>query len=621
MSIGGVRGKILWVDLSSKSVQEELLGDDLYLKFLGGYGIGAWLIYQRQPAGVDPLGPQSILGFTTGPLTGTTAITGNRFTVVGKSPKTGTWGDANCGGNFGPGLKFAGVDATFFTGTSDKPVYLLVEDGKAQILDASDLWGLDSNETEDTLRERHGKNTYVACIGQAGERASLLACVMNHYGRAAGRSGLGAVMGSKRLKAVVAVGDAEVPVANPDSVSDIRKKCFEVFKQNPSYDLFHNYGTCGITANSCQTGDTPVKNWKGIPDDFPTAGRISDDSVINLVEKPYGCWRCPIACGGHIRVKSGPYAVSTHKPEYETLGVFGALCLNDNLESIIKINDICNRSGLDTISTGATVAFAIECYEQGVLSKDDTGGLELTWGNADAIVRLTELIAEEAGIGALFSNGMKKAAEKLGIDKCDEFAMHVQGEELPMHDPRLSPGLATSYVVDATPGRHTQWSSWFDEANFLPVGADKYYPTVEDKYTYTGKAEAMKFLTCYGHTVNAAGMCMFGCVCCHIEALPDFLSAVMGVEYSMARLIEAGWRIATMRMAFTVREGGIPTRFRVPLRMVGIPPLEGGPLKGVTIDYKTQTREHLANMGWDTETAKPLPETIRKLGLADVIKD
>ena len=620
MDIGGVLGKILSVDLSSGTTETEQPTEKEYLDFLGGYGLGAYLIYQRQAAKIDALSPESIFGLTTGPLTGTRAVTGNRFTAVGKSPKTLTWGDANCGGNFGPGLKFAGFDATFFKGISQKPVYLLIENGKPQLCDAGDLWGLDSNETEQKLIDRHGKQARVASIGPAGEKKSLLACIMNDFGRAAGRSGLGALMGSKKLKAVVASGDGKVPIADADKLQQIRNRCIENFKDNELYDLFHDYGTAGTTADACTSGDTPIKNWGGVPADFPNPEKISDDNVNSRLEKPYGCWQCPIACGGHVRVKEGKYAVAGHKPEYETLGAFGTLCLNDSLDSIIKLNDICNRAGVDTISTGATVAFAIECYENGIITNFDTSGLELNWGNTDSIVALTELIVKDEGVGKIFSNGIAAAAGKLGEERCAPFAMHIAGEELPMHDSKLNPGLATSYHMDATPGRHCQGGSWLQEAGFAPGGTDKYFTPIADKHAYSGKAEAAMFISNFYHVVNAGGMCMFGACCSEAEVLPEFLSAVMGKEYSMDRVLETGWRIASMRMAFTVREGVLPAKTPLPHRMIGSPPLAVGPLKGITVDYRTQTSEYLESMGWDPETAEPSSDTIKKLDLDTVVR-
>ncbi len=620
MSISGIVGKYLKVDLGTRTIDKNPVPEDVILDYLGGYGAGVRYIYDNQKPNVDPLSADNILGFVTGPLTGTKAITGNRFTVVAKSPKTGGWGDANCGGNFGPGLKFAGFDAVFFHGASEKPVYLLVKNGNASIEDADGLWGADSNETEDKLKEKHGKNATVACIGPAGEQMSLLSCIMNHYGRAAGRSGLGAVMGSKRLKAIVAVGDGEVPVADPDKLDAIRQKCVDGFEANPFYPVFHNYGTAGLTANSCTIGDTPIKNWSGVPADFPNVAKISDESVNALLEKPYGCWHCPVACGGHVRVKEGKYAVSGHKPEYETLGTFGTMCLNDNLESIVKANDICNRAGLDTIGAGATVAFAIECYENGVITKEDTGGFELTWGNDESIVKLTELIGKNEGIGKTFFNGIACASEKLGADKVGEFAMHVGGEELPMHDSRLNPGAATSYQLDATPGRHTQGGAWMVEAGFAYPGLDKYFTAIEDKYSPTGKANAGKAVSCYMHALNSAGLCMFGALVSSEDAIAEFLSAALGVEYSMERVLETGWRIASLRMAFNEREGAPATKFTVPKRMLGIPPLSSGPLAHVQVDIETQNREYLEAMGWDAESAAPTKETIEKLGLASIIK-
>ena len=624
MALKGVMGKILWVDLGAGSITEEVLAPDLYEKFLGGYGLGAYLLYTRQKPNVDPMGPESILGVLTGAVTGTNAITGNRFIVVGKSPKTGTWGDANCGGTFGPALKRAGVDGVLFTGLSEKPVYLSIMDGKAELKDAAELWGLDSNETDDKLKEEYGKTAEVACIGPSGERCELLACIMNDKGRAAGRSGLGAVMGAKKLKAIVADGQQEIPEADPDKVKEIRKQQLDFFKQdNALYDIFSSYGTSGVTANACKTGDTPIKNWGGTPDDMPEVEKISDDAVQEIQEKKYGCWHCPIACGGHVKVESGPYPVETHKPEYETLGAFGTLCLNNNLESIVKVNDICNRAGIDTIATGATVAFAIECYENGLVTKEDTGGLELTWGNHEAIVALTDQIAKAEGFGAKFVNGMAKGADQIQADT-SEYEMHVKGEELPMHDPRCSPGLGCSYQIDATPGRHTQMGAWFHEALFCPPGLDKYYDGYDldtQKYVYSGKGSAAKVISNFGHVLNAAGFCMFGVVSMQADAMPAFLSAVTGKEYTMADVIETGARIAAMRTAFNLREGVNALDTKVPARMLGKPPLPSGPTKDVTVDSETQIKEYLEAMGWDPATGKPTKETLEALGLDFVAKD
>ena len=361
----GYMGKNLWVDLSSGSIRAEALDEDLARDFIGGYGVGARVLYEHLPPGIDALGPLNILGFVTGPMTGTPCIEGNRSIVVCKSPLTGGWGDSNCGGTFGMALKAAGFDGIYLSGVAEQPVYLLIADGQAELRPAADLWGLDTNETEDALKARHGKKAGVASIGPAGEKLSLIAAIINDYGRAWGRSGVGAVMGSKRLKAVVVTGNQPVPLADPDAAQKLRKETLA--RHTGAYDLFTAYGTPGITADSSWSGDSPVRNWSGSgPTDFPQGKTAFDADMMRTAyqDRKYGCWMCSMACGGHWSVKSGPYhGTRHHQPEYETLSSFGSLLLNADVESIIKANEICNRMGLDTISAGAVIAWAMECYD------------------------------------------------------------------------------------------------------------------------------------------------------------------------------------------------------------------------------------------------------------------
>ncbi len=418
----GYMGKLLNIDLTTGSIETEALSESLCKDYIGGYGIGARLLYDRIPAGADPLGPDNILGFLTGPLTGTPAIIGSRFVAVGKSPKTaGGWGDANCGGYFGPHLKFAGFDGVLFNGIAAKPVYLLINEGQAELLDAGDLWGRGVTSLEDLLTERHGKDIQICSIGPAGEKLSLTACIMNDKERAAGRSGLGAVMGSKKLKAVVVKGKMKVPLYDGDKMKELRKKYLK--EATGAYTVLNKYGTAGITHDAILSGDGPVKNWGGAGTaDFPTgpSRKISDEAVIGLESyKPYGCWRCPIACGGKIAQKSGKFALELnegigHKPEYETLAMFGSNLLNDDLPSIVKINEICNNYGMDTITVGATIGYAIECYENGLISADDTDGLEMTWGNAESIVAMTEKIGKREGFGEVLADGVKSRLGETG---------------------------------------------------------------------------------------------------------------------------------------------------------------------------------------------------------------
>jgi aldehyde:ferredoxin oxidoreductase len=613
-------GKILIVDLTKAQTRLEHPDDDVYLTYFGGYGLGAYLLYRMQPAGVDPLGPKNTLGFFAGLLTGTRGITSSRYVVVAKSPKTGGWGDANSGGSFGPVMKAAGLDGILVTGQSPKPVYILHRDGITQILPADDWWGLDTTEFDDRVAQWYGPHARTACIGPAGEQKSLLSSVMNEKYRAAGRSGLGAVMGAKRLKAVVVVGPGKVDVPIADAAGYERAMAGhrEFLKTQPRYTIMRRYGTCGSMAGLVAKGDTPVRNWSGVAErDFPTVKKISDDAVIALQRKKYACWRCPMACGGLTKVAEGPFASSGHKPEYETLGAFGSMCLNDGLASIHLCNDLCNRAGMDTIGTGATVAFAIECFENGLITPEDTGGIELRWGDAAAIVEITKAIARREGFGAVLADGTKRAAERIGRG-AERFAMQVGGEELPMHDPRLVPSAATTYKIDATPGRHTQVSTWICE---LGTGPPDLVEQPQPQHHYPGKGKAHARVNNYFHAAQAAGMCMFALLTLRPSALTDSLTCVTGRPFTLDDALSRGARIAALRTAFNHREGIRNLGFQLPDRVIGRPPLDAGPTAGRTVDVDAQVADYLDAMGWDAETGAPTKETLQKLGLDFVAMD
>jgi len=362
------------------------------------------------------------------------------------------------------------------------------------------------------------------------------------------------------------------------------------------------------------SGDAPTKNWSGGVEHFPGYEAITGKEVIKLTTKPYACWKCPIACGGRVVVPQGPYSGEGHKPEYETLASFGTMCLNDNLESICRLNNICNDYGIDTISTGATVAFAIECYENGVITKDDTGGVELTWGNHEAIVAITEQMAAGEGFGGkLLADGVKKAVERLG-EAAKPYAMDCGGEELAMHDPRCYPGLGASFVVDATPGRHTQYGSWNVEGGGGPRELD--YPRVKDPHDYSGKGNTHKYLSSFGHVVSAAGLCNFGSFITPATAVPEYLSLAMGLQFTMEDVLLIGERIANLRIAFNLREG-IRNRemYKLPKRVLGQPPRKAGPTKGITVDNDAQITDYYRAMGWNPETGAPKVEVLKRLNL------
>ena len=592
---GGYMGKMLFVDLSNGTIREEVLEEKMCRDFIGGYGIGVRILYSRQKAGVDPLGPENTLGLITGPFTGTVVPMGVRYTAVAKSPLTGGWGDANSGGYFGPFLKFAGFDAVFFTGISPKPVYLLIDNGSAQLKDAGYLWGKDTYETEDVLMAEYGKQSHVACIGPAGEKLSLIACIMTDHGSALGRSGLGAVMGSKKLKAVVARGNKEVLIVDKAAIENPRKEQLKFLETFMSQGISlmeqqHKYGTSAMTYNSAHSGDSPVKNWGGIGIiDVPDRSGLHHDVFAARVERGHACWHCPIACKGILKAGEGEYkyAAGCHRPEYETAAVFGVNCANSNTESISMVNDICNRAGLDTISAGTIIGFAMELYENGILTKQDTSGIDLKWGNHQAMVAMTAKLANREGLGDILADGVKRGAEKIGKG-AEKFAVHIGGQELGLHDPKLASGrteAAARYQMDATPGRHT--------AGFGPAG-------------FMNKV------------VNAAGLCTAGAA---NKYMADYLKSVTGWQWTMEEVTKAGERIANLRHAFNLREGINELKWPVHPRIVGKPPQTTGPLAGVSADIEAQVYWCLGALDWDRVSTKPSKAKLLSLGLDDVAKD
>lgn len=615
---GGYMRNSLFVDLCTARIADEELDEDTLRRFLGGYGVGSRILYKRMGSKVDPLGPDNILGFVTGPLTGTPAPAGARWTVVSKSPLTGAWGDANAGGFFGPALKFSGYDAVFFVGVSDKPVYLLVENGKAALRDACRLWGKDCYETEDSLKGRYGDDAQIACIGPAAEKSALISAVIHHKGRAAGRSGLGAVMGAKRLKAVVVKGDRKVPVADVNMVNELRKKYVKEIMSGVGFaDFYRETGTPGAIVGSAMTGDSPTKNWAGVgPIDFPEPDAIGFDSIVEHRVERKACWRCPIACWGTVRFNYGSKEIEAHQPEYQTAAAFGTNCLNKDLTSIFAANDLCNRYGLDSISAGATIAFAMECYEKGLVSREDTDGIELTWGNGEAIVAMVEKLAKREGFGDVLADGVKVAAQRIGQGAAS-YAMHIRGQELPMHDPRFEPGLGLIYYVDATPGRHTQASQYVKHP-----GLDYEMPHFgEDPQQQVGRGKHLKVISALCHVANASGMCLFGYLSTNVTFLPEFLTAVTGVRYGLDDLLVVGERIANIRQAFNVREGIGLAAESIPRRAYGIPPLEAGPTAGVSVDIDRLVTEYLEEMDWSLDGPTPSRAKLAELGLEDVAAD
>lgn len=607
----GYMGKLLIVDLSNKKLMEEPLEEKFCRDYLGGYGIGSRVIITRQKAGADPLGQDSMIGILSGALSGTGALTGTKFTVVGKSPLTGGWGDANSGGYFGAYLKYAGFDGVFFTGISDKPVFLYIRNGKAELRNADHIWGKDVYQTEDILKSELGKNIQIVSIGPAGELCSKIACVMHNKGNAAARFGLGAVMGSKKLKAVVVDGELKVPVFNEDLVNELRKKYTGLLGGHISW--LREWGTPFLVVPGVQSGDSPVKNWAGVGlRDFAGYEMIADKHVKEKQIRPVGCYRCPVVCEALMQEGTGEYKweAGLYRPEYETMALFGTNLLNSNLDSILKLNDICNRYGIDTISAAGTMAFAIECFENGIIGKSDTDGIELTWGNHSAIVKMTENIALRRGFGEVLADGTNEAVKRIGKG-AEKFAINIAGHELPAHDPKQGYHYLTTYITDAAWGCHFKGSEEMHPEGLVP----KF-----ERSSFSGRGQAHRRGANFTHAVVSAGWCLFVYWAYpSVTPVPEFINAVTGWDVDIDELVKTGERIANVRQVFNVRENINLRKFNIPDRVIGNPPFNEGPLAGVKIEVEPLVREYLEAMDWDVETAKPSKAKLTELGLNDLI--
>ena len=649
-------GKVLRVDLSTGTTAVETVPDAVYDAVLSGKGLAAWYLYKNIPAGADPLGPDNILCFASGALTGTGALLCGRWTVACKSPLTGGWGDANCGGVFSPAIKQCGYDAIFISGISEKPVYLYCDNKGAQLRDASEYWGMDATEAELRLREDvgGGKRPCIALIGPSGEKLSLISGICNESGRIAARSGVGAVMGSKRLKAVVLAGSKPMPCADREKVHELSntlgKKLLKMSFPDgtgwmlgiggtamgamPSFPMdgsltsliFRQWGTPSNTPMAITSGDGPIKNWGGGPKDVKGATSSYNPDKINRIEEvKYHCYSCPLGCGGKLNIRKNSYSEypETHKPEYETLNAFGPLSLNNDLDSVLYINELLNRAGMDSISVGNTVAWAIECFENGILTKEQTDGLELRWGDAEAMIALVKKMIAREGFGNDLADGVKRASEKYGGK---EYAMHIGGQEPGMHDARNDPQLAVHFVAEPAPGKHTigmgiQYGamSLCDICSWAPPA--KLHSKKEDLVPNDNIALISKANACYSMLVDGAGGCYYGeMMGVHMWKLVDYLNAAAGWNYDGDYYMEIGARIQTIRQLFNIKHGVEPSSFKLPGRMAGYPPLTNGPLKGVSLRNDEQVALHWKAFGWDEKTGHPLSETVKALGIDTLLE-
>jgi len=604
----GYAGKILRVDLASGSIRYDSIKKELINDFLGGAGFSTSIVYDEVPPLTPSLSPQNKLVFAIGPVTGTTWFGSSRWVVAGKSPLTGLWGEADSGGFWGAELKHAGFDAIVVEGASEQPVFLWVSDGKAEIKSAKDLWGLMTTETEGAIRKDYDRRARVVSIGPGSENLVRFGCVIES-GHAAGRSGVGCLMGAKRLKAVAVRGDKTPEVADPDELKRLRDKMVEqIIESRKARDgvatLQAQYGRGAHLERNLARRDLPLANW-GLDDwDYDSVRAISSDTMKEKY-KPAGqtgmrtptCWNCPMHTDTVVKIDAVPFAVEECVgPEYETLASFGSLLLNNNLASICKANFLCNEYGMDTIEAGTTIAMAIECYEKGILTKEDTGGVELTWGNSEAIVEITEKIARRKGFGMVLAEGVKRASEIIGKG-AERYAMHVKGSSICEHDPRPRPSLALKYVT-------------------LSIGAyhGKGCPDIPAEATATeviGRqniAEVVDSLGVCGSTSGRGGGGPERAVT--LGLIPQILKAVTGMDFDEAKLTEIGDRIFTMKRAYITRIGVGKKDDRLPSRFMEVPRI----VEEVKLlaDVESMLPIYYKLRGWD-ENGIPTPEKLKQL--------
>ncbi|GAB4333348.1 MAG: aldehyde ferredoxin oxidoreductase family protein [Candidatus Abyssubacteria bacterium] len=612
----GYMGRLIRVKLSEGKVQVEDLNMDDARAYIGGAGLGTKIVYDEVPPSADPLGPENKILFMTGPITATKFPTSGRYEVCTKSPLTNIWVDASSAGYWAADFKKTGFDGIIVEGASKKPVYLWVTDDKAELRDASRLWGKDTFETQDLIREEVGdKRACVLCIGQAGENKVLMSAVMNDEGRAAGRAGVGAVMGSKMLKAIAVRGKKSVKVANPDMLGEMAKKFSHELATNPLLEPMRTLGTAASMDTAWITGDIPVQNWrKGLWKEgcINIGGKKMADTILRP-HKP--CYNCPIGCARWIKIDEGRFKMEGPGPEYETLGTFGSMLLNDDLESICHLNHLCNAYGLDTISAGCAIAFAMEAYENGVITKQDTGGVELKWGNVDAIIEMTHQMGQAKGLGKLLGQGVKRAAEQLGKGS-DKYAIHVKGLEVPMHDPRAFHSMAVNYATSPRGACHLHGAAFIYDMGIIAPAFGATYK--QGRFDKKGKGINAKAAQDQASVINSLVVCQF----CGLALAPlhyvALLGAATGLVYQTKEIPLIAERITTLQRAYSVRCGISSKDDVLPERLL-TPTTEGGHA-GKAADLESQLAEYYAVRGWNKDGV-PTKQKLAELGLEFAIKD
>lgn len=615
--MGGYVGRYLEIDLTRGSVADLPIEDDVRRKYLGGSGLAAHLFFLRGKWDAEPLGPDNDLFVLTGPISGTLVPGSSRFAVAARSPLTGIWGEGSCGGDFAPALKRCGVDGLVFTGRSPRPVMLVLDGGEVSLRDASDLWGLDTYETTDRLRETMGgkRRPSVLSIGPAGENLVHFAAIANNKHDFIGRSGMGAVMGSKRLKAIVCRGEGTIPIADPVAYKAICKELVSKISQAVPAQALKEMGTDSAMDLGMMIGDIPIANWSR-GEDFELSNALSGPTMSETyLKRGLACYACPIACRREVEVPDGKYAMPAGPgPEYETCASFGTLIAQGDLAGVIKSNEWCNRYGVDSITAGCTIAWAYDCFSKGLLTLEDTGGVPLEFGDVDGAIAMLHKLARREGIGDLLADGSRAAAKRLGRGS-EELTAEIKGLEIPMHDPRGSHGLALAYMTSyrgACHKAHLVEAIEHGLAGYLDVGLEENY----DGLSSEGKAPMVRIGEDLGVPLNALALCEFDMWCYQFDDLIRAIRAITGWEdYSVDEYRRTGERLWLLKRSLNNLMGVTRTDDRLPLKIRT--PLPDGAAAGLVPDETRMLGEYYEERGLD-DSGRPLDAILQRAGLAEV---
>ncbi len=610
----GYAGRFLSVNLTEGLCSDFTIDDALLRKFIGGSSLGAKLFLDGYPLGADPLAPESPLMVMTGPMVGSGFPGTSRFVVCAKSPLTGIWGESACGGTFGPELKRAGYDGIVITGRSAAPVLLSIVDGRASLIDAADLWGKDTYETTDRLKG-DDPGVKVLAIGPAGENLVRIAAIGNDKGHFVGRTGLGAVMGAKRLKAITVRGAGKLEKADETRFREIQKEALQEIKDSALAGSLRAMGSDANMDIGMISGDVPIKNWS-VGEDFELSAALSGPTLSETyLTRAHACSNCPVACKRVVAVPDGPFRTEEGPgPEYETCATFGTMIMNRDLAGVIKANELCNRYGMDTISCGAAIAWAMELFEKGILTPKETDGLEMTWGNMDAVLQLLPRIALREGFGALLAEGSLRAAQRIGGEALDA-VVHVKGLELPMHDPRGFHGMGLAYMMSNRGACHLQHAVLATEQGM--ASWPQLFPMKDDYQgtTSEGKAELVFNAENYGILGNSLSLCHYLTDCLKPETIRDAFNAITGFDYSFTDLMACGARDWTLKRGINNLLGVRSKDDVLPKRIMT--PLTEGAGAGSVPDVVKLKAEYYALRGLD-ERGVPREEKLRELGLDDL---